>query len=173
VDVRKRSSASAFSVTTYQPTVSCSIAEPWITQFRGLATYTIPKVDVLVSAIVRFQTTATGFFTGGDASPASNGTSLTANYNLRNDCTAAPACAPGTPSVLGAQWTDVNGNPIAPRLPAGGLWVHHGSLIPNGRLYPEQPELSTWSPRSSGSAARELTSGSTSTTCSTPTREPR
>ena len=31
-----------------------------MTTFRGLATYTIPKIDVLVSAIVRFQTTATG-----------------------------------------------------------------------------------------------------------------
>ena len=69
---------------TPQPTVACSVAEPWITTFRGLATYTIPKVDVLVSGIIRFQTTATGFFTGGDAPPASNGASLTANYNLPN-----------------------------------------------------------------------------------------
>jgi len=29
----------------------------------------VPKIDVLVSGIIRFQTTATGFFTGGDANP--------------------------------------------------------------------------------------------------------
>ena len=33
----------------------CSASEPWLTTFRGLASYTIPKVDVLVSAIVRSQ----------------------------------------------------------------------------------------------------------------------
>jgi hypothetical protein len=30
-----------------QPT--CSFAEPWLTQLRGLASITLPKVDVLVS----------------------------------------------------------------------------------------------------------------------------
>lgn len=39
-----------------QPT--CESAEPWLTQVRGLATYTVPKVDVLVSAIFRSQPNA-------------------------------------------------------------------------------------------------------------------
>jgi hypothetical protein len=126
--------------TTYQPVVSCNISEPWLTSFRGLASYTIPKVDVLVSAIVRFQTTATGLFITGDAPPASNGTSLTANYNVRNDCTAAPPCAPGTPGILQAQWTDAAGNPVAPRLPAGGFagGITAVNLVSNGELYPDQ-----------------------------------
>ena len=117
--------------TTIQPQASCDIAEPWITTVRGLATYTIPKVDVLVSAIVRFQTTATGFFTGGDASPGSNGTSLAATYQLRNSCApTAPPCAPGTPNVQ-----DSLG-----RLPSGGLvGGNYGvNLISNGQLYQEQ-----------------------------------
>ena len=35
----------------------CHNVDPWETQVRGLATYTIPKVDVLVSAAVRSQPT--------------------------------------------------------------------------------------------------------------------
>lgn len=34
---------------------SCHFIEPWLTTLRGLATYTIPKVDVLVSATMRSQ----------------------------------------------------------------------------------------------------------------------
>ena len=122
--------ATVFFGTTYQPQTSCNVAEPWITTFRGLVTYTIPKVDVLVSGIIRFQTTATGFFVTGDAPPASNGTSLTANYNLRNDCSVAPACAPGTPDVITALG----------RLPGGGLpgGTTAVNLVSNGQLYPEQ-----------------------------------
>jgi len=33
----------------------CHNAEPWQTQLRGLATYVIPKIDVLVSGTVRSQ----------------------------------------------------------------------------------------------------------------------
>jgi hypothetical protein len=33
----------------------CNNVEPWMTTFRGLASYTIPKIDVLVSATLRSQ----------------------------------------------------------------------------------------------------------------------
>jgi len=33
----------------------CDDLEPWQTTFRGLASYTIPKIDVLVSTVVRSQ----------------------------------------------------------------------------------------------------------------------
>ena len=33
----------------------CDDLEPWQTTFRGLATYTIPKIDVLVSTVLRSQ----------------------------------------------------------------------------------------------------------------------
>jgi hypothetical protein len=57
---------------------ACDVVEPWITSFRGLASYRVPRVDVLVSAILR----STRTIAGGDN--ASNGTSLNANYQLPN-----------------------------------------------------------------------------------------
>jgi hypothetical protein len=38
-------------------TRGCHNVEPWQTTLRGLATYTIPKIDVLVSAVLRSQPT--------------------------------------------------------------------------------------------------------------------
>jgi hypothetical protein len=43
----------AIAVITGQP--ACDSTEPWLTSARGLLSYTIPKVDVLVSAILRSQ----------------------------------------------------------------------------------------------------------------------
>ena len=37
---------------------SCDATEPWLTSVRGLASYTVPKVDVLVSGIFRSQANA-------------------------------------------------------------------------------------------------------------------
>jgi hypothetical protein len=54
------------------------VTEDWITGFRGLATYTVPKVDVLVSMTFR-STLATA---GGTT--ASSGGSLAANYQIPN-----------------------------------------------------------------------------------------
>jgi hypothetical protein len=54
---------------------ACSATEPWITSVRGLASYTIPKVDVLVSAVVRSQANVQP---GGDV--ATNGASRSANF---------------------------------------------------------------------------------------------
>ena len=56
---------------------SCDVTEKWATTFRGLASYTIPKIDVLVSASMRSLTTAPG-------GSASNGLSLAANYVVPN-----------------------------------------------------------------------------------------
>src|SRR5256885_10970750 len=36
-----------------QPISSCDISEPFLTTLRALAAYTIPKIDVLVSANIR------------------------------------------------------------------------------------------------------------------------
>ncbi len=62
----------------WQPTSACHIAEKWQTQFRGLASYTIPKADVLVSAVVQLKPNASTGPT--DTTVGSNGTSLAANY---------------------------------------------------------------------------------------------
>jgi len=56
-----------------QPT--CSASEPWLTSLRGLVSYTVPKIDVLVSAIVRSQANVQP---GADV--ATNGASRSANY---------------------------------------------------------------------------------------------
>jgi len=97
---------------------NCHVAEKWLTNFRGLATYTVPKIDVLVSGIIRFQTTATGFFTGGDANPGSNGASLAATYPVPNSVVFAS---------LG-------------RLPTNGqlTGTTNVNLLETGQLYPEQ-----------------------------------
>jgi hypothetical protein len=57
---------------------SCAVTEAWTTSFRGLASYTVPKVDVLVSASMRSLSTTPG---GG---VATNGASLAANYQVPN-----------------------------------------------------------------------------------------
>jgi hypothetical protein len=62
----------------WQPTSACRIEEKWLTQFRGLASYTIPKADLLVSAIVQLKPNASTGPT--DTTVGSNGTSLAANY---------------------------------------------------------------------------------------------
>jgi len=57
---------------------SCDVTERWVTSFKGLASYTIPKVDVLVSASMRSILTTPG------AGNATNGASLQASYLLPN-----------------------------------------------------------------------------------------
>jgi hypothetical protein len=56
---------------------SCDVTENWATAFRGHAAYTLPKIDVLVSASMRSIVTAPG-------GSASNGLSLAANYVVPN-----------------------------------------------------------------------------------------
>ena len=57
---------------------SCDVTEAWATSFRGLASYTVPKIDVVVSASMRSISTSPG---GG---VATNGLSLAANYVVPN-----------------------------------------------------------------------------------------
>ena len=60
----------------------CAVTEPWITAVRGLASYTVPKVDVLVSATFRSLRTTIPFLASNNS--ATNGASLAANYNVPN-----------------------------------------------------------------------------------------
>jgi hypothetical protein len=107
-----------FVVNTFQRQEGCDFAEDWITTLRGSAAYTVPKIDVLVSTIVRFQNTAPGFFTSGDAVPGSNGNSLAANYQIPNSV------------ILG----------LAGRLPAGGFITGNTNvnLVRTGEIFPTQ-----------------------------------
>jgi len=56
---------------------ACDVTEPWLTTFRGLASYRVPKVDVQVSTTIRSARTVA-------SENASNGASLSANYQLPN-----------------------------------------------------------------------------------------
>ena len=60
----------------------CAVTEPWITAVRGLASYTVPKIDVLVSATFRSLRTTIPFLASNNS--ATNGASLAANYNVPN-----------------------------------------------------------------------------------------
>jgi hypothetical protein len=57
---------------------ACDVVEPWTTSIRGLASYRLPKADVLISATVRSTRTNAS----GDV--ASNGSALDANYQMPN-----------------------------------------------------------------------------------------
>ena len=72
---------SPFTANTYQPADSCHKVESWQTQIRGFASYTIPRVDVLVSSIMRFQPNASFGF---GATPEGNSTGLSAFYATPN-----------------------------------------------------------------------------------------
>jgi hypothetical protein len=59
-----------------QPT--CNFTEPWLTQLRGLASYTVPKIDVLLSTVLRSQPNAQP----GTTTVATNGGSRVANFQM-------------------------------------------------------------------------------------------
>jgi hypothetical protein len=68
---------SPFTTSTFQQVDSCRKEESWQTQIRGFANYTIPKIDVLLSSILRFQPNAVF---GVGATPEGNSTGLSAIY---------------------------------------------------------------------------------------------
>jgi hypothetical protein len=98
---------------------SCDITEKWSTSFRGLASYTIPKIDLLVSASMRSIETTPG------AGVATTGLSLAANYVVPNTCTATSAA--GCYSIQQAL-----GRLPANALPTGTTTVN---LLNPGQLY--------------------------------------
>ena len=59
---------------------ACAVDEAWQTNFRGLASYTIPRVDVQVSAIVR--SLANTMPQTDQNAVATNGLSMNANYDV-------------------------------------------------------------------------------------------
>lgn len=72
---------SSFVTSRYQPAESCRKVELWQTQLRGFAAYTLPRIAVLVSGIVRSQPIVS--FGGGGlpgAVPEGNSAGLSALY---------------------------------------------------------------------------------------------
>jgi hypothetical protein len=74
---------------------SCAVSEDWLTSIRGLASWTVPRVDVLVSG--SFRSTPGVAPAGG--SVASNGNSLSANYNVSSAILQAQIGRPLTPGL--------------------------------------------------------------------------
>jgi hypothetical protein len=87
---------------TWQRPESCRVVEPWLTQVRGLAAYTVPKIDVAISASFQFKPGTLGV---GGNDTATNGTSVAANYNVPN---AVASASLGRPLSLNAANTPVN-----------------------------------------------------------------
>jgi hypothetical protein len=73
---------------------ACQVEEPWLWNWRGLASYSVPKIDVQVSAIMRSQANVTA-----TNDPASNGLAMNANFFQTN---AAILAALGRPIAGGA-----------------------------------------------------------------------
>jgi hypothetical protein len=117
-DIAQSLPETLFVFGTFERQDTCQFAESWLTTFRGSAAYTVPKIDVLVSGIVRFQNSAPGFFTTGDTQPGSNGNSLAANMQIPN-------------TVI---------QQLAGRLPAGASAAQNTTvnLLPAGQVFPDQ-----------------------------------
>jgi hypothetical protein len=94
---------------------ACHVTEPFMTSFRGLAAYTIPKIDLLVSA--QFRSLNPNNVGGVGGGSATNGASLNANYQLPNSV---------VQQILG-------------QLPAGSLinGTTTVNLLTPGQLYPD------------------------------------
>jgi hypothetical protein len=79
---------------------ACNATEPFLTSARGLASYTVPKVDVMVSGIFRSQANAQP-----GAGVGTNGSSRSATYRM----TAAQfQAATGRPLATGLATQDVD-----------------------------------------------------------------
>jgi hypothetical protein len=63
---------------------TCDVTEPWLTSVRGLASYTVPFVDVLVSANFRSLNPANALPGLVGSVSATNGASLSANAPVPN-----------------------------------------------------------------------------------------
>ena len=79
---------------------SCHVEEPWLWNWRGLANYVVPKIDVQVSAIFRSQANI-----APTNDPGSNGASTAANYIVSN---AVVSAALGRPLAGNAQNVTLN-----------------------------------------------------------------
>jgi hypothetical protein len=104
-------SASDYGDVTQQ-VASCAISEDWLTSIRGLVSYTVPRLDVLVSGTFR----STPGVAPVNNAVASNGNSLAANYNVSS-------------AIVQAQ----TGRPLVP-----GLTFQTVNLLPQGHTFPDR-----------------------------------
>jgi hypothetical protein len=76
---------------------ACKVDEEWQINWRGLITYTIPKIDVLISGILRSQANTEPLTI--ETGVATNGVGLAANYTVTAADLAANGQTPFAPGV--------------------------------------------------------------------------
>jgi hypothetical protein len=76
---------------------ACKVDEEWQMNWRGLITYTVPKIDVLVSGILRSQANAEPLTI--ETGVATNGVGVAANYTIDASILAANGQTPFAPGV--------------------------------------------------------------------------
>jgi hypothetical protein len=81
----------------YQQVGACRIEEDWQMNWRGLVTYTIPRIDVLVSGILRSQANTEPLTI--ETGVATNGLGLSANYTVTPADLVANGQTPFAPGV--------------------------------------------------------------------------
>jgi hypothetical protein len=79
---------------------ACKIDEEWQMNWRGLITYTVPKIDVLVSGILRSQANTEPLTI--ETGVATNGVGLAANYTVTPQILADNGQTPFAPGVTTA-----------------------------------------------------------------------
>jgi hypothetical protein len=80
-----------------QQVSACKIDEEWQMNWRGLVTYTLPKIDVLVSGILRSQANTEPLTI--ETGVATNGVGVSANYTVDNTILAANGQTPFAPGI--------------------------------------------------------------------------
>jgi hypothetical protein len=118
----------AGSVLVNQQVNQCAVTEDWLTSLRGLASYTVPKVDVLVSGTFR----STPGVAPGTTTVASNGNALSGNYNVSS---AILQSQTGRPLVTGLAFQTVNLLPLGHDFPnqLNALDMRFGKILKFGR----------------------------------------
>jgi hypothetical protein len=76
---------------------ACKVDEEWQMNWRGLVTYTVPRVDVLVSGILRSQANTEPLTI--ETGVATNGVGLSANYTVDATILAANGQTPFAPGI--------------------------------------------------------------------------
>ncbi|HET9833188.1 MAG TPA: carboxypeptidase regulatory-like domain-containing protein, partial [Vicinamibacterales bacterium] len=107
----------AGSVLANQQVGACAVTEPWLTTVRGLVSYVVPRIDVLVSST--FRSTANVQPSTVNTYVATNGLSVSANENV-------------TTAVLQAQQSTLGRGLVA------GLPFQTVDLTLPGQVYPDR-----------------------------------
>jgi hypothetical protein len=94
------------SVLVNEQVGACAVTEPWLTTVRGLVSYTVPKIDVLLSS--SFRSTPNVQPSTVNTYVATNGLSASANENVTNAVLTAQGSTLGRPLVPGLAFQTVD-----------------------------------------------------------------